>query len=331
MNHFDTVGLGRIAAIGPRQRALCVALALVLGLSACGNSKEKKPGQTLASVNGEEITILQLNEELARANVAPAAQENAKKQLLEALIDRQLLQNEAVKDKIDRDPKVVQAIERAKALIIAQAYIQKRVANIARPTKAEVSDYFEQHPDQFARRKSFDMRQLVLATKDLNEEAKRAIDGAKSLDEIAAWFDSHGVKYGRAQLARSSVELPPELVTKLLAMPKGERFIIREGERSIVVSITDTRDTPVTLEASGAQIEQFLYNKKVKEASDAEIARLRAGAKIEYSAKPDAPAASAGASASAAATPAPAAAAAPAPEGQDKASDATARGVAGLK
>jgi EpsD family peptidyl-prolyl cis-trans isomerase len=78
-------------------------------------AKEKKPGQALASVNGDEITVLQLNEELQRAGVQAGQQEVASKRLLEGLIDRQLLVAEATKEKLDRDPKVVQAIERARA------------------------------------------------------------------------------------------------------------------------------------------------------------------------------------------------------------------------
>ncbi|MCB2487481.1 hypothetical protein KQ783_15645, partial [Listeria monocytogenes] len=77
----------------------------------------------LASVTGEEITVLQLNEEMQRAGVPAAQQQTASKQLLPALIDRELLESAAAKEKIDRDPKVRQAIERARSLIIAQAYM----------------------------------------------------------------------------------------------------------------------------------------------------------------------------------------------------------------
>jgi hypothetical protein len=80
---------------------LCAALILVAAtLSACGDkAKEKKPGQALASVNGEEVTVLQLNEELQRAGVTAAQQDTASKQLLQVLIDRQLLQEAAAKEK----------------------------------------------------------------------------------------------------------------------------------------------------------------------------------------------------------------------------------------
>ncbi|MES2260804.1 MAG: EpsD family peptidyl-prolyl cis-trans isomerase [Pseudomonadota bacterium] len=304
----------------PAVRALGAGLLLfaALGLSACGE-KEKKPGQALVSVNGEEITVLQLNEELQRAGTQPQ-QDGVRKQLLEALIDRQLLQNEAAKDKLDRDPKVMQAIERAKALIVAQAYMQKRIGSQVRPTKVEIDEYFAQHPEFFGNRKQFDMRELVIASKDMTVPLKTAMDGAKSLDEVAQWLDGHKVKYSRTQLSRTSADLPPELSGKLLAMPKGQLFIIREGERSMLIQIADIKDSPVTLEGASAQIEQFLFNKKNKEAADAEIKRLRSAAKIDYFNKADA----------VATAPVPAGTAqpgAPAAGGDES----TARGVAGLK
>lgn len=308
--------------IGSGKQLLCAGLLVttVAGLTACGN-KEKKSGQALVSVNGEEITVMQLNEELQRAGVQAGQQDAARKQLLDALIDRQLLQNEAAKDKTDRDPKVMQAIERAKSLIIAQSYMQKRIGTIARPTKEEVADYYAKHPEFFEHRKLFDMRELVVAARDMGDGLKSAMDTAKSLDEVAAWLDGHKVKFARTQLTRASSDLPSELVAKLLAMPKGQLFIIKEGERAMLISVAEIRDNPVTLEVAGPQIEQFLFNKKNKDAADAELARLRAAAKIEYLDKATAEAAKA----------APAAAAPAAAGAASAAATANERGVAGLK
>jgi len=306
-----------------RARLLCPLL-VTLVLAACGGSKEGKPSQSLARVNGDEITVLQLNEELQRAGVQSEQQQAASKQLLESLIDRQLLVSEATKEKLDRDPKVVQAIERAKAIILAQAYLQKRIGAPVRPTAAEVSDYFQKNPLFFAQRKQFDMRQLVLATDSLDAAAKTQLDSSKSLDEFAAWLDAHKVKYARAQVSRTSADLPPEMSTKLESMPKGQLFIVREGARSLVIALADIKDAPLTQEAATPQIEQFLFNQKSKLAGEAEVKRLRAAGKIEYLNNAEVKAgteAKADVKADAKATPP----AAPAGDGSNE------RGVAGLK
>ncbi|XLZ72528.1 EpsD family peptidyl-prolyl cis-trans isomerase [Massilia sp. SR12] len=271
---------------------LCAGL-LVLLVSACGNKAEQKPGQALASVNGEEITVMQLNDELARANAPAARQEAARKQVLESLIDRQLLIGEAAKESVDRDPRVLQAIERSRALILAQAYMQKRIGTPAKPSVEEVEAYYSQNPQFFSQRKQFEMREIILPTREVGDELKAVMEKTRSLDEVAAWLDARKVKYQKAQLSRSGSELPPELSAKLMALAKDQLFIVREGERSMLVTITDIRPAPVELEAARPQIEQYLVAKKGKEAAEQEVKRLRASAKIAYINQP-APVANAG-------------------------------------
>jgi len=260
--------------------AVIVALATLAGCSK--KAAEHKPGQALASVNGQEITVLQLNEEMMRANIAPQQQEAAKKQLLQALVDRQLLQSEAEKEKLDRDPNVVQAIERAKAMIIAQAYLQKHVGNVAKPTRQEVEDYYAKHPQFFSQRKQFTLNELMIASRDMNDEVKQAADTSKTLDELAAWFDAHKIKYGHGQVLKTGSEMPADLSGRIAAIPKGQLFIIKELDRTLFLTVNDVKDAPLALDSAAPQIEQFLLNKKNKEAAEAELARLRSTAKIEY-------------------------------------------------
>ena len=263
----------------------CGVLVLVaaIGLSACGSKQEeKKPGQALVSVNGEEVTMLQLNDELRHAGVQAGQHEAASKQLLESLIARQLIVTEGVRSKLDRTPDVMRSIERAKAQIIAQAYLQGIVSKIANPSKAEINEYFLKHPEFFTQRKQFDMTRLLVATKDLGNELKSVVDTAKSLDEVAAWLDVHNVQYARSQILRSTADLPPESVVKLQEKNKESVFIINEQENSSLITVNAIKDSPVTATDAAPQIERYFINKKYKEAVDAEVARLRSSAKIEY-------------------------------------------------
>lgn len=323
MDHTVTAGAPAFMKQTTLRRVGCAAavLFLAVGLAACGGKKDSKSSQALVSVDGEEITALQVSEELQRASVPAAKQQAAQKQVIESLVERQLLINQALRDKVDREPKVVQAIERAKALIIAQAYMQKRLGAPVKPSDAEIKEYFDKHPEFFTQRKSFDMRQLQIPTASVDDNLKKAIDGAKSLDEVATWMDAHAVKYNRNQVARTTADLPPALSAKLLTLSKGQLFLVREDQVSTLTVITEVRDTPVDLAGATPQIAQFLATNRNKEAGLAEITRLRAAAKIDYLNKasgeaPPAPAAAGAAAASASASPA---------------SSATERGVAGLK
>lgn len=264
-----------------------IALAIGAGLSGCGDkSHDSKASQSLVSVNGKEITVHQLNEELARANVQPAQKDQASKQILNALVDRQLLEQAALKAKVDRDPNVMQAIERAKSQIIAQAYLQGKVANVGKPEKAEVEAFYKQNPALFAERKLVEMEQLLIDSRHINDEFKSALGNFKTLQEVAVWLDAKGIQYDRGEVARSVAELPPQISERLKDARKGQLFVIGMGPRTMLVLMDSVKDSPVSLIDASAQIEQSIINKKRKEAGELEIKRLRDDAKIEYLSQP---------------------------------------------
>lgn len=275
--------LNKLALLGT------LALVAVASLSGCNTDTQASPTTKvaqplpLAKVNDVEIAMLQ-----PAANMAPAAgQSTAKKeadnkQLLEMLIDRQLLQEAAVRNKLDRDPQVIQAIDRAKTEILAQAYLQHKFAAIGAPSNVDIDVYFKTHPELFTQRKLFYMKELVVATKDFSAQLKASLDSAKSIEQVATWLDKNHVPYERTQVSRSTADLAPEMVTKLQAMGKNQLFIIKSGEYTMVDFIYEVKPSPVTAEAAGPQIASFLQNKKREEIGEAELGRLRASAKVEY-------------------------------------------------
>jgi peptidyl-prolyl cis-trans isomerase C len=284
LTYFHTLSqkdFNGLVSFWSRLRASSLLIFVVIGVSACGD-KENMAGQALVRVNGDEITILQLNDEIKRAGMKTDMQDAEKKHLLESLIDRQLLTEEGSRINIDRTPEVLQTIERAKSQIISDAYLDFIVSKIAPPTEEEIDEYFQAHPEYFAQRKQFDMDQIIMATKDLDDEFKKFINSSKSLNEVAAWLDKHHVRYARGQLSRSSTDLPEPVITKLREMKKDQIFIINQGDNSLLSAIANVKDSPVTAQDAAPQIKQYLINKKSKQAADAEVARLRSLAKIEY-------------------------------------------------
>lgn len=272
-------------------RGTLMVVAIGSVLSGCGEGgHDNKATQALVNVNGKEITVHQLNEELARANIQPAQKDAAAKQILNALIDRQLLEQAALKAKVDRDPNVLQTIERAKSQLVAQAYLQAKVASVNKPDKTEVEAFYKQNPQLFSERKLVEMEQLLIDTKFINDEFKSAIGGFKSLQEVAAWLDAKGIQYDRGQVARSVAELPPQISERLKDARRGQLFVIGMGPRTMLVLMDSVKDSPITLAEAAPQIELLLLNKKRKEVGESEIAQLRKDAKIEYldkSASPD--------------------------------------------
>jgi len=266
---------------------------LFLSLGGCGKSDSAKATQTLAKVNGAEITVHQLNEELARANVQQGQQDQAKKQIMESLIDRQLLESAATKAKLDRDPNVMQAIARAKSQILAQAYVQGLMANVEKPTKAEIEVFYGEHPEAFSARKLVEMKQLLVDTRQVGDQLKDALKNAKSLDEVANWLDAKGIQYDRGEISRNLADLPKPLVERVQEAKAGQLFVIGMGNRTMIITVDSLKNSPVSLADATPQIEQILLNQKKKFAAETALAKLRSDAKIEYTNAEDVPVAQA--------------------------------------
>lgn len=262
---------------------LCGVLMVIATSSVTGcGSNDKQASQTLVRVNGRDITVLQLNNELQRNNVQAGKRDIASRELLESLIDRQLLVDAAVLNKVDRSPEVMQDIERAKSRIIAQAFMYSITSRVAKPTKAEIDNYFQKHQELFSKRKEFVLTQLIIPNKNFSDKLSSIINSAKTLEEVEKWMGMHGVLFIRRQEVRSSTDLTPEVVAKLQELHKGQLFIFREGDNRVLNTRVAVEDSPFTEINAAPLIEQFLANEKRKDAAAAEIAKLRARARIEY-------------------------------------------------
>lgn len=259
-----------------------LSLIIVALLLACSGDKKNKPGQALVSVDGNEITMLQLNEELARSGVRADQLESVSKQILESLIARQLIVDEAIRTKLDRTPEVMQARDRANAQVIAQAYLNRVTSKLDKPSKAEIDEYYQSHPLYFEKRKQLDLTIVRIAASDFNNELKKLLDASKSIDEITAWLDKNNIKHTRTLASRSTADLPSAMADRMLAKGENHVFVTQEQGNSLLVSINSIKDSPLKLEFSAPQIEKFLISQKYKQASEEEIKRLRSSAKIEY-------------------------------------------------
>lgn len=260
-----------------------LVFSLVVVVSACSEKPvTSEPGQSLVRVNDEEITITQLNDELVHAKVKAEQLEQAKKQLLESMIDLQLMVAESQQNKLDRSPVIMRAIERAKKQIIAQSYIQTLLSRIENPTDDEIAQYYEKHPELFAQRKKYTLAFLRFPSKAMNDDLHKVIDSAKSLSDAVQWLDKRQISYIRDETIKTTMELSPQMNAKLKDSKKGEIVLIEDNATNLLFAVKDVEADPVTVETIKPQISAYLMNIKRREAVQSEVSRLRSAANIEY-------------------------------------------------
>jgi EpsD family peptidyl-prolyl cis-trans isomerase len=318
---------------------LMIAAALVAG---CGDKKdetateEKAPTQVAAKVNGTELTVHQVNNALQRIpNLDKDQTKAASLQVVRNLVDQELLLQKALSDKLDRDPMVVQALDASRRQILAEAYMSRKLGTPAEPSDAEVTDYFNQNPELFSRRKVYRLQEIsIKAPQDKHDAIRAQLGASKSLNDFGEWLKTEKYEVKASQGVKPAEQLPLAMLPQLAKMPDGQAMVVNAPDGLLVVVLADSQAQPVTLEQAKPAIVRRLQTDARQKAAKAELDALKATAKIEYMGE----FVDAGKEADAAAAPAePAAAAEPAATPADTApaadadADAISKGISGLK
>ncbi|RLA07733.1 MAG: hypothetical protein DRQ51_05105 [Gammaproteobacteria bacterium] len=162
---------------------LLILLSLIIGLSlSVVNANES---DSAATVNGVVITKTQVD---IQAASVPDATEAQKKAILVQLIDLEILRQEAIAQKIDKDPVVANQISHQ----IAQTYVSELL-------KKEFKDYKTSDEDlvKAYQAKIKDMPKIeykashILLKKEDEEKAKKIIEDLESGKDFAALAKEH--------------------------------------------------------------------------------------------------------------------------------------------
>ena len=269
----------------PRVLAWTAAVVLGLALAACGNrNKDAAASQTAAKVNKEEITVHQINFVLAQQRGLPPAQAaSAAKIVLERLIDQELEVQKATDQKLDRDPRVVQALEAARRDVIARAYLDKVGQGAPKPTPAEIKAYYDAHPALFAKRRIYTLQEVaVVAAPAQLDTLRKRLDAAKDMPEFIAYLKANDFKYGVNETTRAAEQLPLANVDRFAAMKDGESFFTPTQNGVVVLHLASSRTEPVDEQRAAPAIEQFLLNERKRKLIEDDRKALRNNSKIEY-------------------------------------------------
>jgi EpsD family peptidyl-prolyl cis-trans isomerase len=265
--------------------ARCAAAALPLLLAACGGG-DGKSSQVAVRVNKDELTVLQVNQQLARlpSGVTPEQLEPATRKIIGSLINQQLLVQQAVERKLDRDPEVLGALEAARLNILAQAYVQRVIAPQAKPSETEIRKYYADNPALFAERKVYRLQELTIeAGPQQEKQIETAAAGTRSLKPLAEYLHAQKIPFSADSGVRTAEQLPLQRLPQIAALKAGEVLVFPTGEnRASAIEVLASEMQPVDDKKAAPVIEQFLGNRKRDELAASELKRLRDAAKIEY-------------------------------------------------
>lgn len=257
-----------------------MALIVLAGLTACSKTHGSKPrSQVVAQVNDQEITQTQLNQKLRTAQTAVT-----QRQAVDALIDEELLVQDALNNKLDRDPAVVQTIEHTRRQILARAYLDRMVFPKSPVTVTQLQDYYKKNPNLFENRKVFKLTVFTLPTVDMKESLQGDIDRANSADQVRVALEKQGIKF-ETQLRNSSAEqLPTDLLPQFAASHPGDVLIAKQKDgKTLFIVVNEIEASPLTFELAKPAIEEYLLTSRNARSLKEHLKHARAAAQISYS------------------------------------------------
>lgn len=132
-------------------------LAVVAVIAGCNPKtptagKKESGGQVLAEVNGTKITTEDFNKELETLPpyLKPMTETaEGKKEMLETMVIRELILQEAKKEGFDSSPEVAEKLEELKKRVVVEAYLKKKVEEQSKLSDEEMKAFYEQNQEKF--------------------------------------------------------------------------------------------------------------------------------------------------------------------------------------
>lgn len=267
-----------------KEKAAVLSAVMAIFLIGCSDDAEtKKNSQVIAKVNDTELTVHQLNYELGLLGQAAAKNvDKAAGQALENMVNQQVVMQKAIADKLDRDPQTMQALERAKRQVLGQAYMNKVVRDASPPSKQEISNYYNQHPELFAKRRIYQIREILLEKTLPFSEIQAQMNESKSLEKFVGWLESKKVKMQSGVVTKPAEQLPLEMLPRLAKMQQGQIMAVETPTNFSLSILMGVHDQPLNETQATPAIQRFLTVQKREQLADAEIKRLRSEAKVEF-------------------------------------------------
>ena len=258
---------------------LTTAAAAATALAACKSGHAPDKTQVVAHVNDAEITVSQLRAALA-AKGDPRPTPEATQAALDGLVNEQLLVDAALRDRLDRDPAVVQAIESARRQLLARAYLERAVLPKQEIAASEQAAYYKSHPELFAQRRVYQLAAFTFEREKLDAALVQTLGATHSVDAVKAALAARHIDAESQSLMRASEQLPLDDLPRFSGAAVGDVIVQTQPERATAMLVTAVQTSPLTFESAQPIIQQYLSNMRNAQAVDAHLKQARAAAKI---------------------------------------------------
>jgi peptidyl-prolyl cis-trans isomerase C len=159
-------------------------------LSGC-EQKGKSTGPALVKVGKSEITQDAFLKEISRIPEWAREQftgKEGKEKLLDEIIKRELVYQDAKKMKLDKDPEYLEKVKEFEKMTLIALILKKEVEDKAKIDDAEVKEFFDKNADKFTIGTKIRASHILVETEDQAKKIRERINKGESFEKLAGTF-----------------------------------------------------------------------------------------------------------------------------------------------
>jgi EpsD family peptidyl-prolyl cis-trans isomerase len=235
-----------------------------------------------AVVNGEEITLQEINAELGQTQFPEGVdKQEVQRAALQRIIERRLLAQAARREGIDESPEFLIRRRQLEDALLVQLLGQQAGRTTSVPDEAAINSFMEENPAVFADRTIFTVDRIQFSVPS-EPERLRELENDHSMEAVASRLRQMGIEFTRDNAQMDSAQLGQDRLNRILALPDGEPFVIPENGIVTVAVITGSTPQPAGEAQARPAAVQLMRNQALSEAIRQRLDAERASAEIEY-------------------------------------------------
>lgn len=282
------------------QLIAAAGLAGVLALGACNQETEtaapaegqqvgaeagasSDSGQVVATVAGEDITVHQLNHELAGIPAREGQDpQEIREAVLRAMVFRTAMRQIALKDGLDRAPEASMTLDVARDRVLADLYLRAQTGTMPPPTDQEVREFIVQFPLQFDDRRIYEFTRITFPSDAYSDVLVPLFDETETFDELEAYFKAKGANYSINKISLPSGDFPKPVQDQLQKFGVGDNVVAKTDQQIAVLKIEGWTDAPLPTEDAERIARNALMQQSLQERARAVRDVLANDVKIEF-------------------------------------------------
>jgi peptidyl-prolyl cis-trans isomerase C len=148
----------------------------------------KKEGQVIAEVNGGSITTADFSRELKNLPEylkAMADTPEGRKEMLDTMVIRELILQQASKDGLDKSPEVEEKLQDLKKRLVVESFLKKKVEAEVQVSDADLQKFYDQNKDKFNAPEQLKASHILVKSEAEAKDVLAKIKAGGNFEELA--------------------------------------------------------------------------------------------------------------------------------------------------